>query len=264
MTGEVVFRREGALFHPTEQATGPWGSDRLHGGPVFGLLARAVEAEANDPALMVTRMTFDLFRPVPRVALEVRTEVIRRSARLCAMQAGLWSGNTECVRASALLLRAGEVAAISKKPLGPEGLRTESLMRASGGSDANWPPGYHTRVETRWVLRSVTEPLAIWFRLPIPLVEGELPTPLQRAAALSDFANAVASIADRERNPRPVPFINVDATLYLQRQPAGEWFALREAAVAAGGGVSVAHVELFDERGLLGHVSQARLENRAR
>jgi hypothetical protein len=107
-------------------------------------------------------------------------------------------------------------------------------------------------------------PLAIWFRMPIPLVAGEEPTALQRAVQLSDFANAVAAIAQRDRVSSPVPFINVDATLYFTRKPVGEWFCLQEQAIEVERGISVATCALFDERGSCGRVTQGRLVVRVR
>jgi hypothetical protein len=124
------------------------------------------------------------------------------------------------------------------------------------------PPGFHTRVETRWVPRTAAEPLAIWFRTPLPLVAAEVDTPLRRAATLSDFANAIASIAARERNPNARPYINADSTLYLFRQPRGEWICLQEHACDAERGISVSEMLLFDPDGLFGRAQQARLVNR--
>ena len=254
----AVFERSGDLFVPTACATGPWGADRLHGGPVLGLLARAFEA-AVDPQLVCARLTVDMFRPVPHAALGVRCEVVRKGARLTALQASLFAEQTELARASALFLRESEIHASvhSQPPAGFENLPVESLIR--GFRDPNVPKGFHTRVETRWVPRTGSEPLAIWFRLPMQLVAAETASPLQRAVALSDFANAVSSIADNLLQRRVVPYINTDATLYLSRRPEGEWFCLRQSDHEAERGISVAGVAIADQRGPLGSVHQARL-----
>jgi hypothetical protein len=151
---------------------------------------------------------------------------------------------------------------MSPRPPGPEGLPTESLARGLNDRGNSMPPGFHTRVETRWVPRTAAEPLAIWFRTPLPLVAAEVDTPLRRAATLSDFANAIASIAARERNPNARPYINADSTLYLFRQPRGEWICLQEHACDAERGISVSEMLLFDPDGLFGRAQQARLVNR--
>lgn len=261
---DAVFRREGARFVPGLDSSGPWSPDLLHGGPIFGLLAHAIEAAAPDPSWIATRYTFDLSRAVPLVPVEVKTQVLRQSGRLCLVHAVLRAGDEEFVSATALLLResdAGTVQHETTTPAGPDGLQTETLMR---GAWPNLKAGFHVRVETRWVPRTPEEPLAIWFRMPIPLIEGEPDTALQRAIQLCDFTNAVASMAQRERVATPTPFINVDATLYLSRRPVGEWFCLRERSLEIERGISVVSCDLFDERGGCGHVTQGRLANRMR
>ena len=239
----------------------------MHGGPVFGIIARAVEAAAPDPTLVACRYTFDLSRAVPLVPLEVHTHITQQSSRLCLMRASLRADGVEHVTATALLLRpsdVGESIQDAPKPAGPEGLPTQSLFEAFGMSSAPRGPGYHMRVETRWVPRADGEPLSIWFRMPLPLVEGEPTTALQRAVQLSDFANAVGSIALRDRGVAAVPFINVDATLNLTRLPTGEWFCIQSRSVEVERGISVARCSLFDEQGHVGYVTQSRLLNRMR
>ncbi len=265
MSAAAIFSLDDVSFTPGPDATGPWGADRLHGGPVFGLLARAVEIAAPDPELIVARLSFDLFRPVPVAPLAVRVEPQRQSARLALLQAVLLVEDVPVTRATALLLRPSDgmpEAASGRKPEGPDGLNTESLMRTAARPPAGFPPGFHTRVETRWVPRREGEPVSVWFRLPVPLIAGETPSPLQCAVALSDFTNAIASIAARERDTRATPFINADATIYLGRRPEGEWFCLTYAGDDSARGVSVTECTLSDARGVFGRAVQARLANR--
>jgi hypothetical protein len=265
---DAVFQRDGALFVPTPSASGPWAADKLHGGPVFGLLTRAVEEAAADASLVGTRLTFDLFRAVPLAPLSVRAELVRQSSRLCLVQAELQAEGEAYARATALLLRPDpedatfSVQGGALKPRGPEGLEIETLMRTGGIQPRAIRPGFHTRIQTRWVPREEGAPLGIWFHLPIPLVAGEQASPLQLVAALSDFGNAIANIAQRGRSERPSPYVNVDSTLYLNRAPRGEWICLQEHSVAAGSGTSVCEVALFDAAGPLGTAQQARLAQR--
>jgi len=44
---EVLFQRDGDLYLPTPASGSPWGPEQLHGGPVVGLMAHAVE-QASD------------------------------------------------------------------------------------------------------------------------------------------------------------------------------------------------------------------------
>ena len=262
MSADAVFQLDGERFLPTSLAVGPWGPDRLHGGPVLGLLARAIERIAADPQLVLARLTVDLFRAVPLAALSVRAQVVQRSRRLSIVQAAVFVEETEYARASAMLLAPSDVEDLHPAwpvPQGPDGLATESLMRGMTGAVG---PGFHTMIETRWPPRAEGQPLAVWFRLPVPLVAGETSTALQRMVALSDFANAIASIGARERDDNTLPYINTDTSLYLWRKPEGEWFALQEQLTRAASGVGVAESTLYDARGPLGRALQARLAYR--
>ncbi len=264
---DAIFRLEGGQLVPGPDSCGPWSTERMHGGPVFGVIVRAVEAAAPDPELVPCRFTFDLSRAVPLVPLEVHTQIAQQSGRLCLMRASLRAGGEEFVTATALLLResdAGESVNDAAKPLGPEGLQTQSLFGSAGVAPVARGPGYHVRVETRWVPREAHEPLSIWFRMPLPLVAGEPTTALQRAVQLSDFANAVGSISLRDRGAGAVPFINVDATLNLARKPSGEWFCIQKRSIEVERGLSVASCSLYDERGHFGYVTQSRVVNRMR
>jgi len=264
---DAIFTLEGERLVPTPDACGPWSPNHMHGGPVFGVMARAFEAALPDAELIPCRFTFDLSRAVPLAPLEVHTHIAQQSGRLCLMRASLRAGGEELVAASALWLResdVGESVRDANKPPGPEGIETHSLFGAMRGGSAPRGPGYHVRVETRWVPRAEGQPLAIWFRMPLPLVAAEATTALQRAVQLSDFANAVGAISLRERGAGSLPFINVDATLHLTRRPAGEWFCIQSRSLEIERGISVASSALYDEHGHFGHVTQSRLLNRMR
>jgi hypothetical protein len=265
----AVFERENELFIPTAHAVGPWGAERLHGGPVLGLLTRGVESAVADAGLRITRLTFDLFRPVPTAPLRLRVEPLRAGGRLQVLVASLLSEEREVARATGLALRVhGDSPPIDHFEAdavveGPEGIETGSLVRGHFGPMA-MPRGFHTSVETRWVPQAtsgVRGPLAIWFRLPVALVAGETASPLQLAAALSDFCNAVVTISARSRKCESPPYINADTTLYFGRPPEGEWFAIREERVHEQAGISVTQAALCDQAGCFGRAQQARLAN---
>src|SRR5262249_28516953 len=155
---------------------------------------------------------------VPMEPLAVQAEVLRQGGRLRLLHATVRAGGEEYVRASALLLRPSADDAIVSgelpKPAGPDGLTTQSLMGGSG-VPRGVPPGFHPRAEPRRPPRAANGPLAIWFRMPIPLIAGETPTALQQAVALADFANAIASLNMRDQDGRSLPYVNIDSTIYL-------------------------------------------------
>lgn len=254
-----VFVRDGERFVPTRSAFGPWNPGHLHGGPTCGLLARALEEVAGDASLTPARLTVDLFRPVPMSPLTVRAERVRDGKRIRFAQASIFDGELEVARASGLFLQKTPMNELPPWPgpnmPGPEGFPTTGLFRdrASGSKAA----GFHSVIQTRWT--SAPDDLAqqAWFRMPMPLVAGEDVSPLARAAAVGDFANAVASLSIR-RFDAPA-FINTDTTLYLWRQPEGEWIGMAADHAAAHEGVGVVEVVHFDHKGRYGRSVQARL-----
>jgi hypothetical protein len=98
----------------------------------------------------------------------------------------------------------------------------------------------------------------IWFRLKVPLVAGEEPSPLQRVATAADFGYGVSAALERGK----YLFINPDLSIYLHRLPVGEWVALEARSFAEAHGVGVAESALHDERGRIGRSLQSLLVDR--
>jgi hypothetical protein len=94
-----------------------------------------------------------------------------------------------------------------------------------------------------------------WFRLRASLVDGEDPSPLQRLAAAGDFGNGISSPLSWDE----YVFINPDLTLYIDREPAGEWICLESETRIADGGIGVSESVLYDRHGRVGRASQALL-----
>ncbi len=255
----------GNVYLPLPAAHGPWNPKHLHGGPVLGLLTHLVQQAVDDPHLQLTRITTDLHSPVPTAALIGNVETVRRSKRLWLLSASLSHADTEVARMSALCLRTSPdhpQSTDTTKPLGPEGLPTTSLF--GGATPAQVPPGFHTTVETRWVPRESSGSRAIWFRMPLPLIDGQPGSPLTAACALSDFAAAAASIDAAEQGNARVAYINTDCTVYLSRPPEGEWFCVQAGLQSEHAGINVIEVSHFDERGRFGRSLQARIAQRFR
>ena len=138
---------------------------------------------------------------------------------------------------------------------GPDGIATTGLFRER--PPATVANGFHTVIEARWATPAEDLAQAAWFRMPMQLVAGESISPLARAAAVGDFANAVASLSIRRLNAPA--FINTDTTLYLWRQPEGEWIGMAADHAAANEGIGVVEVVHFDHKGRYGRSVQARL-----
>jgi hypothetical protein len=96
-------------------------------------------------------------------------------------------------------------------------------------------------------------PGAAWFRLRVPVVAGETPTPLQRLAVAADFPNGISSELPWE----DWIYINPDLTIYIEREPRGEWIGLEAHTRIVEGGVGVAQAVLYDADGRVGRSLQS-------
>jgi hypothetical protein len=96
-------------------------------------------------------------------------------------------------------------------------------------------------------------PALAWFRFARPLVEGEEPSPVARAAAAADFGNGVSRILDFERHL----FVNTDLSIHLQREPRGEWVLLDARTRVEPTGIGLAVSQLYDADGPLGIAAQS-------
>jgi acyl-Coa thioesterase superfamily protein/acyl-CoA thioesterase superfamily protein len=246
--------RDGGLV-ATELASGPWDRNAQIGGAAAALLARGFEMVPAPEGLIPGRLTFDFIRPAPVGRVSVRAEVVRDGRRVQLLQGAMLAGGVEVVRARALRVRmaSGEgsgSARVGSPPPGPDAGRTgelPGLHRPRFATDAN---------EARFVSGGFGGgPATAWFRLTRPLVRGEEVTPLQRLAAAADFGAGLSSALPRER----YVFINVDLTMYVEREPVGEWICLDSATRITAGGIGLAESVLFDERGRVGHATQALL-----
>jgi hypothetical protein len=267
---EALFRMEGERFVPSADACNGWGPGLVHGGPIAGLFARAIEREAADPALLIARLTVDLFKAVPQVPLQVACRTVRRGRRIQAVEASLIADGVEASRAHATLLRPTpvEVADCNLPPPlpypGPEGIpegRVIDLYRSGGDNERVRPAvahGFHAVGRARGIRVDRTRGIGTaWLRLPLPLVEGEEPTPLVRLATLSDFASGLGLVP----LAGPYSFINADITIYLQRLPIGEWVCFDSMGSALPAGTSLAEAHLMDGDGTFGRVLMVRIAN---
>lgn len=250
-----VFTADGGGIVATEYARGPWDPGAQHGGAPAALLARAFEQLVDD-GLVFARLTFELLRPVPLGELDVRTSVVRPGKRVQLLEGSIFDpAGTEVVRARALRVA----------PVDPSTPVTPTIAPPPGpehGLESDQAPPYRPMfapdsIEIRFVDGRFTArgPSTAWFRLRVPLVAGEQPSPLQSLAAAADFPNGISaplSFADWL-------FINPDLTIHLDRAPVGEWFCLQANTIIADGGIGTAESVLYDERGRVGRATQALL-----
>ncbi|HEY8764790.1 MAG TPA: thioesterase family protein [Solirubrobacteraceae bacterium] len=251
---EAVFQPHNGGFLATELARGPWDPGAQHGGAPAALLMRAFEALPAVDGLAIVRVTYELLRPAPIAALQVHAEVVRPGRRVQLMEASLWSDEgVEVVRARALQVQAANAPATALVPApdGPE-------EGAPNDLEAPYRPMFAPdTMEIRFVAGEFRArgPATAWFRMRVPLVEGEEATPLQSLAAAGDFGNGISSPLNWDE----YVFINPDLTLYIDRPPQGEWICLDARTTIAEGGIGVSESVLYDRAGMVGRATQALL-----
>ncbi|MDO8185124.1 thioesterase family protein [Conexibacter sp. JD483] len=254
--GDAIFQPDGPdRFRPTELARGPWDPTAQHGGAPAGLLAGALEAFHSDVPMAVLRLTCEFIRPVPLTPLRVETRIVRPGGRVQLVEAQLHAGETVVCRALALRVRRADVPAPDEVDPAPdvpgpddsaavrmELFDTGPTMFARDGMEVRMARGAFDEVG----------PAVAWFRLRVPLVAGERPTPLQRLAAAADFGNGISSAVPWATHL----FINPDLTIYVERLPEGEWVGLDARTRVGRSGAGLAESVLFDGRGRLGRSLQ--------
>ena len=251
-----MFERRGELFVPTELARGPWDPEACHGGPPAALLARAVERlEPRRSDLALARLTYEFLRPVPLAPLTVAARVLRPGRRVRWAEATLTSGGVEVTRLTALAVHRPADTIPAPDPLAPDPPERGRpvVFGLAPGPETSFAA---TAMEMRFLAGDIGPgPATVWMRLRHPLLSGEAPSGVQRAAATADFGNGVAHTLDFER----YVFVNADLTVYLHREPEGEWVCLDARTVISPGAGALAESVLLDRRGGVGRAVQALL-----
>jgi hypothetical protein len=96
----------------------------------------------------------------------------------------------------------------------------------------------------------------MWIRDTHPLVTGEHLTPLVRLGMAADLASPVSNFSDRGLN-----FINADYTVYLGREPQGEYVGIQPDGHLSEQGVAAGRCVLHDLRGPVGFAGVTAVAN---
>ncbi len=244
-------------FVATELTRGPWDPGAQHAGPPSALLGREIERLDGADGFQVGRIAIEIMRSMPIGPVRVEAKVVRSGRSVQLIEASLSNDDGELARARAWRLRTAElglptdVAAPDPPPPGPEHGSTPEFF-ATGQS-----VGYHTAMEWKAVAGAFVEPgpATVWMRMRHPLVEGEEPTPLQRALIAADVGNGISAVLDW----REYVFINVDLTVHFERMPKGEWVCVDAVSRPQPSGIGTAESVLSDQRGRSGRAAQSLL-----
>lgn len=257
---EAIYVRDGARVVPTERARGPWDPRAQHGGAPAAVLATAVERldvpGAGPAPLRVARLTVELLRPVPLLPLAITAHVLRPGRRAAWVQAELAGDDGPVARATALRIRRAEGVVPDVAPVGAAPAASRPGPQAAAGPPGAEAPNFGSDgMEIRFAAGAFERPgpALAWMRLRVPLVAGEPTSPLARAAAVADFGNGISAALPWAQ----YVFINPDLTVYLDREPAGEWLAIASETTVRSDGTGRTDSVLSDVGGPVGRATQA-------
>ncbi|HEU4915956.1 MAG TPA: thioesterase family protein [Acidimicrobiia bacterium] len=255
----ALFTLDGDAVVPSELTRGGWSNDSQHGGPPCGILARAIENVPAPVPMQMVRLTVDLTRPVPLEALHLETSVVKEGRRIQLVDAWLRADGVELGRARGLKIRVGDLditpSAGDVMPMSPD--HAEMLdWRGHFGEEDDRKRFHYDAVEIRTLGGSFATPGpgTSWFRLLVPLVEGEDISDLARLATIADMANGNSQVLD----PTVHAFINPDISLHLHRLPRGEWIGMESVSYPQPNGIGMADSAVYDIDGRVGRIVQSQ------
>ncbi|MBN1091204.1 thioesterase family protein [Blastococcus sp. TML/M2B] len=270
MTGSWTPQREGALFRqdgdllvPGPLTRGPWYHGTLHGSAMLAPIARAAERHPSEVERQVVRLTVDMMRAAPMAPLRVETTTVRSGKSIDFVDVAMYADDELCVRGSALRMRVADLVvdepddAPPPPPPPADGPAGVSPFAARPGSEE---PAFHHAID----VHVDVDAEVVWFRLAVPLVEGEENTGTVAVAAVADWTYAVPHLlrgarGDDRRPGRAVHAINADTTINAFRPLSGGWVGLRTTAHTGSTGAGTSGAHLYDAAGPLGFSAQSVL-----
>jgi hypothetical protein len=163
-----------------------------------------------------------MFRSVPLAPLTVTTRPVRAGRRIAVLDVSIEQDGVPVGQGRAVLLRR------SQQPSG--------TFRPAPAWDAQKPPLLgppRPSSSDRWTAPWESWPVGgadgavrggLWIRDVHPLITGEQLTPLARVAMAADLASPVSNFSTHG-----LSFINADYTVYLGREPQGEYVGIQPA-----------------------------------
>jgi hypothetical protein len=251
-TDGALYLPDGDGFVGTVLTQGGWHPEHQHGGPVQRLVARCVERVPMLADLQVTRLTFDMIRPVPiGPRLDVRTSILREGKKIQLVEALLVVDDVVHVRCTALRLR---VEDITGHPILPP--ETTAIEEVVPGPEAFEPvyrdlphsPGFLRGMDmVRFPVGGRAEGVfGYWIVLTEPLVAGEETSALSRLCVAGDFTNTIGVMVDQTS----FSAINADVTVQVLRYPVGDAVAVvGDTRFGLHAGLGISNAVLHDRTG---------------
>jgi Thioesterase-like superfamily len=190
---------------------------------------------------------------VPLAPLRVETRPVRTGRRIAVLDVTIEQDDGPVGQGKVVLLRRSEQPRGTFRPPPAWDARTPpQLGPPQSAAGHRWTAPWESRVGG--TAGAVTD--GLWIREIHPLITGEPLTPLVRLALAADLASPVANTSTNG-----LSFINADYTVYLGRDPEGEYVRIQPAAHISDRGVAAGHCVLHDLRGPVGFVTTAAVAN---
>lgn len=244
------------VYRSTASTVGPWDPGLQHGSPTSALLTRELLSVARRADTRLVRVTVDILGPVPVADLTVTSRVARPGRRVELVEATASVDGREVVRASGWRIAVGPDQAVAlpdprPAPSFPD-RETDFVFDEAGTTF-----GYAQAGEWRFATGApdAAGPAAAWHRLRGEVVAGEEPSGWERVMSVADSGNGVSAVL-------PLSdwyFINPDLTVYLVREPVGEWVCLDAETHVEADGIGLAESALWDRSGRIGRGHQSLL-----
>ena len=260
---EALFQLDGELLLPGVLSKGPWYEGTLHGSAMLAAVARGAEQHPSDVPRQVVRLTVDMMRAAPMTPLRVTTTTVRQGRALDVVEVSMFADDDLHVRGTALRARLTDLDVDDPdehSPSPPVPGADVALPPLFGHPGAE-RPAFHHGIDVHIDLAEST----VWFRLMVPIVEGELNSPFVAVATLADWTYAAPRlIATAAGTAVPaaeqtVFAINADTTVNTHRPLDGEWLGIRTVSHVGSLGAGSSGAQLFDRSGPLGFSSQSVL-----
>ncbi len=247
---------------PSPYTSGPWNPAHQHGGAITATFARFLARTDAPVPMRLGRLTVEMFRGVPLTPLRMETRIVRGGRRIQSAEATLFDGEVAVARATGLRIR--ETDAIPELGVpwaqepdladGPPAERPPFKLRAGLTL-----PGFLHAVELVPSFSLVCgEPATSWARLRCRVVEGEDASPMERLAAIVDFASGTGNALDYETYTS----INPDLSVHILRAPRSEWIAIRGVTHRADDGIGQSEALVHDLEGPIARVAACLLLDR--
>lgn len=244
-------------FRPTQHAASVWGLEVQHGGPVAGLLTRAMDRLAPRQGSRISRISVDIFGAIPMSPVTVTAWIERPGERVELLMSEMRAVTPD---GQERLVARGAAWRLATRATAHVAYRSDSAI-VTGDPDStklDWPAawriGFAASLEAQLinVVGVRGDPTTAWLRMTQPLISGEEMSYLESAVTISDVANGIGARLD----PVDWTFVNTDLVLHFFEEPQGWWLGIAAETSIGVDGIGMSAATMHSENGVIGRLAQ--------